>query len=131
MFKKILTYSTLALALFLAPVGLASAATDPYEDVCSTARGKNSPVCQNEARSDNSNPIAGPDGILMSVTNIVALIAGAAAVLVIIISGLQFITAGGDSAAVSKARNAIIYAVIGIAVILLARTIIAFILSNI
>lgn len=131
MFKKLFTYTTLVLALFLTPVGIAVAATDPYEDVCDTARGKNSLVCKNEARTDNSNPIAGPDGVLMSVTNIISIIAGAAAVIIIIIAGLQFIMASGDSNNISKARNAIIYAAIGLVVIVLARAIIAFILNRI
>lgn len=83
--------------------------------------------------SDHSttNPLLGSDGIITKVTNIVAIVAGAAAVIMIIISGLLFVTAGGDSQRVQTARNTIIYVVVGLVVILLARSIIEFIVSRI
>ena len=50
-------------------------------------------------------------------------IAGSLAVLFIILAGVNFIWNGGDPSKVEKARNMILYAAIGIAVVFLAETI--------
>ena len=50
------------------------------------------------------------------------------AVVIIMISGLKMIMSSGDSKKLSDARNAIIYAAVGLVVIALARVIIEFIL---
>ncbi|MFA6082435.1 MAG: hypothetical protein WC773_03420 [Patescibacteria group bacterium] len=47
-------------------------------------------------------------------------IAGALAVIYLLIAGIQYITAGGDEAKAGKARQGIVNAVIGIIVIVLA-----------
>jgi hypothetical protein len=50
-------------------------------------------------------------------------IAGSLAVLFIILAGVNFIWNGGDPSKVEKARNMILYAAIGMAVVMLAETI--------
>jgi len=76
------------------------------------------------------NPVLGADGVIAKVTNIIAIVAGIAAVIMIIISGLLFVTAGGDPQRVATARNTIIYTLIGIVVIVMAKFIIVFIVSR-
>ena len=51
---------------------------------------------------------------------------GVIALIVITIASFQFVISQGDSARVAKARNAIIYAAIGLAVCILAFTIVQF-----
>lgn len=109
----------------------AYAATDTLDscDLLTKAEQNESDACR--ARDDAStNPIAGPDGILIRVTNIIALLAGLTAVIVIIIAGLQFVFAGGDAQKVSTARSAIIFAIVGLIVIVAARAIIAFVITE-
>lgn len=77
------------------------------------------------------NPISGSDGLLIKITNIVAIIAGAAAVIVIIVGGIKYITAGGDPNKAAEARKAVINALVGLLIIVLARTIIAFVIKHI
>lgn len=48
------------------------------------------------------------------------LLAGVAAVFFIIISGIKFITSGGDQIKVAQAKQSITYALIGLAVVLLS-----------
>ncbi len=50
-------------------------------------------------------------------------IAGSLAVLFIILAGINFIWNGGDPSKVEKARNMILYAAIGMAIVMLAETI--------
>ena len=68
---------------------------------------------------------------MTKVVQILAYITGVAAVIVIVISGLRYITSGGDSAGVQNAKNGIIYAVIGLIVALFAQTIVTFVLKRI
>jgi hypothetical protein len=57
-------------------------------------------------------------------------IIGAVAVIMIIIGALQFALAQGDPNAVIKARNIIIYAVVGLAVAISAEAIVIFVVGN-
>jgi type IV secretory pathway VirB2 component (pilin) len=52
------------------------------------------------------------------------------AVLIIVIQGLNIVTADGDSAKVAKARSGIIYALIGLAIMLIAEGIVRFVVGK-
>ncbi len=88
-----------------------------------------SAVCQDN--KPNQNPLIGANGIVTKVANIIALIVGVASVIVIIIAGIQYMTSTGDPAKVNTAKNAILYAVVGLVVTLLARTIVVFVISKV
>lgn len=57
-------------------------------------------------------------------------IAGAIALLVIVIAGIKYITSQGNPQEVAKAKNAIIYAGVGLVVLLLADAIVAFVVKG-
>ena len=57
-------------------------------------------------------------------------IAGAIAVLMIVINGLQFITSTGDPQKAARARSGIIYALVGLAVAISAEAIVAFVVGK-
>ena len=61
--------------------------------------------------------------------NLLSLAVGIAAVVMIIVAGLQFITASGDSNKISSARTSIIYALIGLVIVVFAQTIVHFVLG--
>jgi hypothetical protein len=76
-------------------------------------------------------------GALDEVTNIIAYIAGAGAIIIIIVSAFKLITSGSDSSTNSRtdndvedARRSIVGAVIGLAIIALAKTIIIYVTSK-
>ncbi len=96
-------------------------------DVCTGDLAK-SAACQGRTTID---PISGNNGILVQVANIIAIMAGVAAVIIIIISGIKFMTAGGDSEKIKSARNTTINALIGIVIIILSRAIILFVTARI
>ncbi len=88
----------------------------------------NSAVCQDKK---TSSPIAGRDGIIYKITLIVAQVAGFAAVIIIIVAGIKYITSRGDSNAVASAKNTLIGAAVGLAVIALAASIITFAIGRV
>jgi len=70
------------------------------------------------------------DQILTNFLNTFYVVAGIVAVIVIVIAGYMYVTSQGDSSAVTKAKNAILYAVIGLVVIILAFSITWFIIGR-
>jgi len=75
-------------------------------------------------------PTTSAEVVLNTALNSVYMIAGIVAVIVIIIAGYMYVTSQGDSAAVTKAKNAILYAVIGLVVIILAFSITWFVIGR-
>jgi len=68
--------------------------------------------------------------IIALAINILSLIVGVAAVIMIIINGLKFITSNGESAAVASAKNGIIFAIIGLVIVALAQVIVRFVVNR-
>lgn len=66
-----------------------------------------------------------------TVLQIVFGIAGGVALIILMLAGLKYITSRGDPAAVAKAKNTILYAVIGLAVAAFAFTIVAFVVRTV
>lgn len=64
---------------------------------------------------------------IQDVLSIVFGIAGGVALIFVIIGGIKFMTSQGDPGALSKARNTIIYALIGLAVCIAAFSIVNFV----
>lgn len=71
------------------------------------------------------------DGSLKSILEVVFGVFAGIAVLVITIGALKFVLSRGNPQEVAKARDTIIYAAVGLAVSLLAFTIVAFVLEAI
>ena len=70
------------------------------------------------------------DEVLHNALTITYFLAGVIAVIIIIIGGITFATSSGDSAKVAKAKNMILYAVIGLVVILAAFVITSFVIGR-
>ena len=68
--------------------------------------------------------------IVRAAVTVLSIIIGAAAVLMIVVSGLRYITSSGDSAKVSAAKTTLIYALIGVAIAALAQLLVHFALSQ-
>lgn len=97
-----------------------------FGDACNGA-GSGAAACSGSG-ADN---ISGTDGIILRAAALISIVAGIAAVIVIMIAGIMFITAAGDSGKISTAKNTITYAVVGLVVIVLARAIVVFVVSNV
>ena len=74
------------------------------------------------------------DSLMETVKNIINValgVIGLIAVVMIILGGVQYTTSSGDAAKVKKAKDTIMYGVIGLVVALLAFAIVNFVLGNI
>lgn len=78
--------------------------------------------------SENKDTLMGTVG---NIINFALGVLGIVAVAFIIMGGVTYITSNGDAAKLTKAKNTIIYAVIGLVVALLAFAIVNFVISNV
>lgn len=106
--------------------------------VSAATGGINSSICSDPALNDteychddtdatqtNSGSNTGIVGKVIKIAiNILSFVGGVAAVVVILVSAIRITTSGGNSQSVGAARNAIIYSVVGIIVIILAQVIV-------
>lgn len=79
------------------------------------------------------NNFEGQDNVENSIINIInAIIAvlGIVAVIVIIIGGINYMTSSGDAGKVKKAKDTILYGVIGLIICVLAFAIVNFVIGN-
>ncbi|MDL2341580.1 MAG: hypothetical protein QFB87_00690 [Patescibacteria group bacterium] len=65
-----------------------------------------------------------------AVITILSIVVGVAAVIMIIIAGLKYVTSGGDSNGISSAKNTLIYALVGLFVAASAQLIVRYVLAN-
>jgi hypothetical protein len=66
-----------------------------------------------------------------NVINILSVIVGIAAVIMVILGGFRYVTSGGDSNSTKGARDTIIYALVGLVVVALAQAIVQFVLQEV
>jgi len=69
-------------------------------------------------------------GIITSIVDILSIVVGALSVIMIIVGGLRYVTSGGDSSGVASAKNTIIYAIVGLVIVLFAQVIVGFVIER-
>jgi hypothetical protein len=95
--------------------------------VCVCQPGTSSTSVCSDAQKTNGNPVL---KTIKTVADIIAVIAGLAAVITLMVAGFSYITSGGNSEATNKARSRIIGALVGLVIIALAWTIVSFVVSK-
>lgn len=127
-----------AIAAVLTVVGLGSVATlSPAYAADQTVLCPNGQPAQSGYEScyqDNKTGVFSNSdlmGTLTVIINVVVGVVGFVAVAMIVIGGISFATSQGDTARVAKARNTILYGVVGLVVALLAFAIVNFVLGSI
>lgn len=128
--KKLLLGITALLIVAAAPLpALAGAAAADPSSTCG-----HSPAAKEVLTNLASSEIGANCGqdrvnsIFQTVVTILSIIVGIASILVIIYSGLKYITSAGDSNKVSNAKSTLLYAIVGLAVAGLAQFLIHFVL---
>lgn len=71
------------------------------------------------------------NGIVATVVNMLSVLVGVVAVIMIIWGGMRYVTSGGDSGKVTTAKNTIIYALLGLVVVALSQFIVKFVLAKV
>lgn len=133
-------------SIILAPAAATSAVF--ADGTAGTLNGPNGSICSgvNDTGSSptvNGTPGTGTTGCdqgttsndtientLKAVVNILSVIVGVVAVIMIIIAGFRYITSGGESSNVSGAKNAIIYAIVGLVIVALAQILVRFVINR-
>ncbi|HUC20196.1 MAG TPA: hypothetical protein VMR98_01735 [Candidatus Polarisedimenticolaceae bacterium] len=107
-------------ALIFSPAGLLAAG-------CSSEQGKGLEAvggagsCNDTALTDRLNVVI----------DTLFIVVGAIAVLILIMGGIRYITATGDAKRIQAAKDTVLYAVIGLIVVILARAIVGFVIGKI
>jgi len=120
MIVKILSVIVIAFTFFTAPALAVTDANNKVFAIC--ASNPSATICKE--KNPTEDPVV---RIIRAAANIIALLTGAMAVIFIILGGITMITSNGSSEAVANARKRIIYAVIGLLIVALAWTVIAFV----
>jgi hypothetical protein len=119
--KKIVAALILLVGLVLTPLS-ATAAVDVFQPC---GAGADSEICKG---GDN---LFGAGSIWNRILNAITFVAGAVAVLMIIIGGLRYTLSNGDQAGINNAKNTILYALVGLILAVMANAIVNFVLTNI
>lgn len=86
--------------------------------------------CKGISKGDNSLNDNNLMTTLNQIINVIIGVIGFIAVIVIILGGVQYTTSAGDSGKVKKAKDTIMYGIIGLVVALLAYSIVNFVLTS-
>lgn len=132
---KIFFFALLLAGLFFTVATSPSvSAFDPFGGVDCSGKQAQSAVCKDK---DSGDPLSGENGVLLKIANIVAYIAGGIAVIMILVGSIRFITSGSDISTNSRtdtdveaARDTVVNALIGLAVIVLAKLLITFVVTR-
>jgi len=115
LFAGLLLVVTAAVALPAMQVG----AQGPLDSVCES--NGDSAVCSEKNNSSND--------FVNNLINTLVFIVGFLSVLGIIIGGILYVTSSGDSSNVTKAKNTILYSIVGLVVAILAYAIVRFVIQ--
>ena len=127
--QKIKVYLTILMISFgfgvAAMVPQVASADTAQSVVCGTLGGGSN------CSGTNPNGSVGIDSTITAAINILSIVVGVVAVITIIVCGLRMITSQGDANSFATARTGIIYAVVGLCVVLLAQAIVQFVLAKV
>lgn len=69
--------------------------------------------------------------LVTRIINIMSVLVGAIAVVMIVVAGFRFVASAGNETAVAAARKTILYAIIGLLVVAVAQALVHFVLKNV
>jgi len=69
--------------------------------------------------------------VLNVAINVISIVLGAVAVIMIIVGGIKYTTSGGDQNNLESAKNTIIYALVGLVIAALAQVLIHFVINRV
>lgn len=114
-------------SLVFAPSVSASLFSGAKKEACAGAQ-LSGPPSAADCTEDDSKKLS---TTIQNGIDLVSIIVGIIAVVMVIIGGLRFIVADGDSGKVTTARNTIMYALIGLILVASAQVIVKFVLTRV
>lgn len=130
--KILVMASLITVAMPMAAPALAVAAADPKQGACYGANNLQVATDPNSACAaiQEENGTGKVNKLITDVVNILSIIVGIAAVIMIIIGGFRYITSAGSAEKVTAAKNTILYALIGLVIVALSQVIVRFVLKQ-
>jgi hypothetical protein len=126
----------MSLALVAAPVSAVN--NNICQGVASTDSSNTSNTGSNTLNNGTSCDTLNSDtsggtvqGLVKNILNIFSWVVGAVSVIMLIVGGFRYIISGGDSNAVQGAKNTILYALVGLVIVIFAQVIVKFVIANI
>lgn len=80
--------------------------------------------------ADQPTDLFGDGGVFQTITDVLLFVIGAVSVIMLILGGIRYTISQGDSAAVTAAKNTILYAIIGLVVAILAYAAVHFVIGS-
>jgi len=99
-------------------------ADTPKSDVCNALGG--GADCTTQPKNGVSL-----DHVITVVINLFSVVVSIVSVIMIMVGGFKYVTSGGESSAITSAKNTIMYAVIGLVVVAFAQIIVQFVLGKV
>ena len=126
-YRRLLSFIALALVLCFSSAPLASAQLGK-EGVCKGVGyvASSDGTCKPTDNTGNSRSV---ETIIKDIVDILSIVVGAAAVIMVIIGGFRYVLSNGDSNNVQAAKNTILYALVGLVVVALAQVMVNFVLK--
>jgi hypothetical protein len=118
------TAALLVLSFSTPAIATVAAASNPFKNsACNGLEQIDASGCKGGGKALNTT--------VRAILNILSVIVGVAAVIMIILSGLRYITSGGDASKVGAAKSSLIYALIGLVIVALAQVIVHFVFAKV
>lgn len=135
--KKILSL-TVALAFVFGAVALVPAtskAANTFNDgVCNgvnvVLEGQSATAGGGSADCDDGDADGQLATLVNKIIDLFSIVVGAVSVLMIIYGGFKYITSGGSDDGTKAAKNTILYALVGLVIVLISQTIVKFVFSK-
>jgi hypothetical protein len=130
LFRRLALHLSLATALIfsgglvLVPATVAAGGTSGSQDAICNGIGLGGGDC------DKTKAGKGLADLASTIINVISVLLGIVAVIMIIVGGFKYVLSNGDSNAITSARNTVIYALIGVAVAALAQFFVKFVLNK-
>lgn len=119
----ILTLGLIAgFGLVIVPSYASASGPNVLDPACAGTEAAKSPICKD--RNKDKVP-----AFVKTLVNVLLYVLGAVSVIVIVISGFFYATSGGDAALITKSKNTLLYAVVGLIVALLAYAVVNFVIT--
>lgn len=127
--KKIIAILLLILSAFAIPVVNVSAAEVGNDPACSKLSDKEALAAAGCPTDEESDVKIG--NVAQNIINTVIAVLGLVAVLFVVIGGVNYTTSQGDPQKTKKAKDTILYAILGVALAVFAYTIVNFVINGI
>lgn len=121
-----------AMLFFCVPAVVGAASVqDDLKAACAAANtngGSTPSYC--DSVNTTTNPVSGPAGIINRVADFIAYITGAVAVIMVIYGGFKYIRSNGDAQKTVSGRQTIVYALVGLVIIIVAKQLVTLIVNK-